>query len=75
MMLRVANITDSSSIAKIQVDSYRTAYTIILPSAYLVHFTDVEREADWRDLLALHVSEKFLRRQIGTQLFTAKPVR
>ncbi len=44
--------TDSSSLAHIQVDSYRRAYAGLLPQDYLDHFTYEEQTQDWLDLLA-----------------------
>jgi ribosomal protein S18 acetylase RimI-like enzyme len=52
MQIRTARIEDSASLAKAQVDSYRTAYAGILSPAYLAHFTYEEQEQDWRDLLS-----------------------
>jgi ribosomal protein S18 acetylase RimI-like enzyme len=52
MQIRAARIEDSAGIARVQVDSYRTAYAGILPPAYLAHFTYKEQEQDWRDLLS-----------------------
>ena len=52
MNIRVAKITDCSGIARVQVDSYRTAYAGILPGSYLQHFTYQEQEQDWVDLLS-----------------------
>lgn len=51
MNIRKATLEDSASLAKTQVDSYRTTYAGILPSAYLAHFTYTEQTQDWRDLL------------------------
>lgn len=51
MEIREARIEDSPALARIQVDSYRTAYAGILPDEYLAHFTYEEQEGDWRDLL------------------------
>ncbi|MFU8773596.1 MAG: hypothetical protein ACNA8H_14410 [Anaerolineales bacterium] len=50
-----ATIEDSAGLARVQVDSYRTAYAGIFPQAYLAHFT--HEEQDWRNLL---MSEKGL---------------
>lgn len=52
MEIRQATLADSAGIAKIQVDSYRTAYAGILPAAYLEHFTYEEQAQDWRDWLS-----------------------
>jgi GNAT superfamily N-acetyltransferase len=50
--IRRAGIQDSEPLARIQVDSYRTSYAAIFPRPYLDHFTYVEQEQDWRDLLS-----------------------
>jgi ribosomal protein S18 acetylase RimI-like enzyme len=52
MKIRAATITDSPSLAKIQVDSYQNAYSAILPPAYLAHFSYEEQENDWHDWLS-----------------------
>lgn len=51
MRIRKANVEDSEALARIQVDSYRTAYAEIFPQSYLDHFTYQEQEQDWRGLL------------------------
>jgi ribosomal protein S18 acetylase RimI-like enzyme len=50
--IRSATYADSPALAKIQVDSYRSTYSGILPQSYLDAFTDEEQAQDWRDLLA-----------------------
>jgi hypothetical protein len=50
--VRKAELEDSAALARIQVDSYRTAYAGIFPQAYLDRFTYEEQEEDWRDLIA-----------------------
>jgi ribosomal protein S18 acetylase RimI-like enzyme len=52
LKIREARIEDSADLARIQVDSYRTAYAGILPEEYLARFTYEEQKQDWRDLLA-----------------------
>jgi len=59
MQIRVANLTDCSGIARVQVDSYRKAYGGILPVAYLDHFTYQEQEQDWADLLSSDHNDVF----------------
>ena len=49
LRIRKARIKDSAGLARVQVDSYRTAYAGILPPTYLAHFTYAEQEQDWRD--------------------------
>lgn len=52
MLVREATPSDSAALARIQVDSYRTAYAGLFPQAYLDQFTYEEQEQDWRDLLS-----------------------
>ncbi len=47
--IRKATLDDSAGIARVQVDSYSTAYAGILPQEYLGQFTCEEQEQDWRD--------------------------
>lgn len=49
--IRPAIYADSSDLARIQVDSYRSAYTGILPDEFLQRFDYAEQTQDWRDLL------------------------
>ncbi len=51
MRIRLAKVEDSAALARIQVDSYRTAYAGIFPQDYLDHFTYEEQTQDWQDLL------------------------
>jgi GNAT superfamily N-acetyltransferase len=52
MKIRKATIDDSPGLARIQVDSYRTAYVGFFPQAYLDRFSYVEQTRDWQDLLS-----------------------
>jgi len=52
MQIRAARIEDSAGVARVQVDSYQTAYAGIFPQDYLDHFTYEEQTQDWRDLLS-----------------------
>ena len=52
MKVRPATAQDAAALARIQVNSYRTAYAGLMPADYLAHFTLEEQEQDWRDLLA-----------------------
>jgi len=51
MIIRPAALTDAASLARIQVDSYRSAYRGILPEDYLARFSYEEQTQDWRALL------------------------
>ena len=50
MNIRKAETSDSPGVARVQVDSYCTAYAGIFPQVYLDHFAYEEQEQDWRDL-------------------------
>jgi ribosomal protein S18 acetylase RimI-like enzyme len=65
LKIREARIEDSADLARIQVDSYRTAYAGILPEEYLAHFTYEEQEQDWRDLLAAGTNDILLVAEIS----------
>ncbi len=52
MKIRPARIEDGEQLAKVQIESYRTAYAQFFPAAYLDRFTYDEQTQDWRDLIA-----------------------
>ena len=52
MEIRAATGKDCSSLAAIQVHSYRTAYAGVLPPSHLARFTCEEQAQDWREWLA-----------------------
>jgi GNAT superfamily N-acetyltransferase len=47
MQIRGATVEDSAGIAKVQVDSYRSAYAGIFTPDYLEAFTYEEQEQEW----------------------------
>ena len=49
--VREAELKDCPGIARVQVDSYRTAYAGLMPEAYLAQFSYEEQEQDWVGLL------------------------
>jgi GNAT superfamily N-acetyltransferase len=49
--LRAGEISDSAALARVQVDSWRSAYVGIVTDEYLAHFTYDEQEQDWKDIL------------------------
>jgi GNAT superfamily N-acetyltransferase len=57
MQIRPARVSDSPQLARIQVDSFQTAYAHIFPAAYLAQFSYHEQEQDWRDLLATQTGD------------------
>jgi ribosomal protein S18 acetylase RimI-like enzyme len=52
MHIRLASNSDCAGLARVQVDSYRTAYRGLLPDAYLDQFTYEEETQDWMNLLS-----------------------
>ena len=55
--VRRAQTDDCAGLARVQVDSYRTAYAGLVPEDYLAQFTYEEQEQDWRDWLVSHPSD------------------
>lgn len=51
MQIRRSHEEDCAGLARLQVDSYQSAYAGIFPPAYLEHFTYQEQEQDWLYLL------------------------
>jgi len=49
IQIRRATVNDSAGIAKVQVDSYRTAYAGIFSQTHLDHFNYEEQAQDWYD--------------------------
>ena len=52
LYLRSGRISDSATIARVQIDSRRSAYVGIVSDEYLAHFTYEEQEQDWNDVFA-----------------------
>jgi len=52
MKIRQASEADTTEIAHVQVDSWRTTYTGIVPEVHLVNLSYEQREAMWRINLA-----------------------
>lgn len=65
MKIRRAAVEDSTALARIQVDSYRSAYAGILPDDYLACFTYEEQEEDWRSLIQSRTDDILLVAEIG----------
>lgn len=51
MNIRPAETKDCPAIARIQINSYRTAYAGLMPAEYLAAFSFEEQAQDWLDLL------------------------
>ena len=49
MQVREATIGDAAGLARVQVDSYRSAYTGIWPEAALDSLSFEEQEQDWQN--------------------------
>ena len=60
MLIREALPADSLGIARVQVDSYRTAYAGLFPASYLAQFTHGEQTQDWEVWLATHPEDLLL---------------
>ena len=58
--IRNAQLEDCPGLARVQVDSYRTAYASLFPESYLAQFTYEEQEQDWRDWVATHPDDLLL---------------
>jgi hypothetical protein len=52
MLIREAKITDAAAIAKVHVDSWRTTYVGIVPTAYLAGLSHEQRAEEWRRTLS-----------------------
>ncbi len=50
-MIREAGVADAAAIARVQVDTWRTAYAGIVPAAYLAAASYAESEERWRERL------------------------
>jgi ribosomal protein S18 acetylase RimI-like enzyme len=59
-LIRPAVLSDGASLAKVQVDSYRSAYASLLPKAYIEAFTYKEQEQDWLELLGAGTNDILL---------------
>jgi len=58
--IRAARPEDAGAIARIQVDSYRSAHAGILPQDYLDQLSYDEQESDWFELLTSGTPEVIL---------------
>lgn len=59
-IIRDAVSADCPGIARVQVDSYRSAYAGLFPPAYLAQFSYTEQEQDWENWFASGGSEILL---------------
>lgn len=51
MIVRPAKIADAPGIARVNVDTWRTAYRTIVPADYLANLSYEKRESNWREIL------------------------
>lgn len=58
--IREANVPDAAAIAKVQVDSWRTTYTGVVPAEYLAQLSYEQHEQVWRDILSTHGATEFV---------------
>jgi GNAT superfamily N-acetyltransferase len=58
--IRPATPADCAGIAKVQVDSYCTAYAGFFPESYFQNFSYAEQEQDWRNWFASGTDEILL---------------
>jgi len=58
--IREAFPKDCPGIARVRVDSYRTAYVGLFPEPYLEHFTYEEQAQDWQTWLATNKDDALL---------------
>lgn len=52
MLIREANQSDATGIARVQVDAWQTTYKGIVPNNYLASYTSEKRRERWRQILA-----------------------
>jgi ribosomal protein S18 acetylase RimI-like enzyme len=52
MIVREAKIADAPAIARVNVDTWRTAYRTIVPADYLAQLSYQKRESNWQEILA-----------------------
>ncbi|MEG4021489.1 GNAT family N-acetyltransferase [Microcoleus sp. S13C4] len=51
MIVREAKIADAPAIARVNVDTWRTAYRNIVPTDYLAQLSYEKRESNWQEIL------------------------
>jgi ribosomal protein S18 acetylase RimI-like enzyme len=52
MIVREAKIADAPAIARVNVDTWRTAYRKIIPADYLANLSYEKRESNWQEILS-----------------------
>lgn len=51
VIVRQAKIADAPAIARVNIDTWRTAYQKIVPADYLAQLSYEKRESNWREIL------------------------
>ncbi len=51
MIVREAKIADAPAIARVNLDTWRTAYREIVPADYLAQLSYEKRESNWQEIL------------------------
>lgn len=59
-MIREANLADALDIAMVQVDSWRSTYSGIVPRDYLDALSYEQRTINWRDILSCSTGRQFV---------------
>jgi ribosomal protein S18 acetylase RimI-like enzyme len=52
MIVREAKIADAPAIARVNLDTWRTAYRKFLPADYLAQLSYQKRESNWQEILS-----------------------
>ncbi|MEG3850331.1 GNAT family N-acetyltransferase [Microcoleus sp. herbarium13] len=52
MIVREAKIADAPAIARVNLDTWRTAYRKIVPTDYLAQLSYEKRESNWQEILS-----------------------
>ncbi|MCZ0900074.1 GNAT family N-acetyltransferase, partial [Microcoleus sp. HI-ES] len=52
MIVREAKIADAPAIARVNLDTWRTAYRKIVPADYLAQMSYEKAESRWQEILA-----------------------
>ncbi len=60
MHVREANVPDATAIAKVQVESWRTTYTGVVPDEYLAQRSYEQHGQVWRNTLSTHGATEFV---------------
>ncbi|BAZ31778.1 GCN5-related N-acetyltransferase [Cylindrospermum sp. NIES-4074] len=59
MIIREANLDDTSAIAKVHIEAWRTTYQKIMPDEFLANLSYEEREQRWVKILSNQADDAF----------------